>query len=231
MANFYLQLYTTILLMFSISMVSSATTANNVDSLVLDIEGNPLEVGSFYYVRTPQSTFRWGGGIVAASKPNQPECPQYVAQLGEGWYRESPIKFLPSDPSHKHVHISSDVNVVFNNSFSACSQGAWQLTPDANSGDLFLSTGGGIGNPSPQTAANWFKIEKRRGDPGFYQLEYCPSSNTIDAFATKKDIVCGAIDGSIDNLTDDHRMIWLSLFPIRPDDYFSTGLMFFFIKA
>uniref|UniRef100_A0A803NDB6 Uncharacterized protein n=1 Tax=Chenopodium quinoa TaxID=63459 RepID=A0A803NDB6_CHEQI len=63
--------------------------------------------------------------------------------------------------------------------------------PDANSGDLFLSTGGGIGNPSPQTAANWFKIEKRRGDPGFYQLEYCPSSNTIDAFATKKDIVCG----------------------------------------
>uniref|UniRef100_A0A803NDG9 Uncharacterized protein n=1 Tax=Chenopodium quinoa TaxID=63459 RepID=A0A803NDG9_CHEQI len=101
-------------------MVSSATTANNVDSLVLDIEGNPLEVGSFYYVRTPQSTFRWGGGIVAASKPNQPECPQYVAQLGEG---------------------------------CACSQGAWQLTPDANSGDLFLSTGGGIGNPSPQTAA------------------------------------------------------------------------------
>uniref|UniRef100_A0A803NDH5 Uncharacterized protein n=1 Tax=Chenopodium quinoa TaxID=63459 RepID=A0A803NDH5_CHEQI len=142
-----------------------------------------------------------------------------------------PNKVPPIRPSHKHVHISSDVNVVFNNSFSACSQGAWQLTPDANSGDLFLSTGGGIGNPSPQTAANWFKIEKRRGDPGFYQLEYCPSSNTIDAFATKKDIVCGAIDGSIDNLTDDHRMILVKSISIRPDDYFSTGLMFFFIKA
>ncbi|XP_021719342.1 miraculin-like [Chenopodium quinoa] len=215
MANLYSQLSTTILLIFSLSIVTSTTAANDVDSLVLDVEGNPLEVGSFYYVRTELSKVRIGGGIVAASKPNQPECPQYVAQLAEGWYGESPITFLPSDPSQKHIHISSDLNIMFNTSSSVCSQGAWQLTPDANSGEIHLSTGGGIGNPSPQTAANWFKIEKSIASSEFYQLEYCPSSSTINGFAAKKDIVCGVIDAT--SGTDDYRLLWLGLVPRRAD--------------
>ncbi|XP_021746602.1 miraculin-like [Chenopodium quinoa] len=224
MANLFPQLSTTILLIFSFYIVTSTTTANDVNSLVLDVEGNPLEVGSSYYVRTAVSIYRIGGGLVAASKPNQIECPQYVAQLAEGWYGEAPITFLPSDPSQKHVHISSDLNIIFNTSSSVCSQGAWQLTPDANSGELHLSTGGVIGNPSPQTAANWFKIEKSIAGSEFYQLEYCPSSSTINGFAAKKDIVCGFIDAIFGR--NDYRMLWLGLVQGRPS--FNT---LSFIKA
>uniref|UniRef100_A0A803NDH4 Uncharacterized protein n=1 Tax=Chenopodium quinoa TaxID=63459 RepID=A0A803NDH4_CHEQI len=87
--------------------------------------------------------------------------------------------------------------------------------PDANSGEIHLSTGGGIGNPSPQTAANWFKIEKSIASSEFYQLEYCPSSSTINGFAAKKDIVCGVIDAT--SGTDDYRLLWLGLVPRRAD--------------
>uniref|UniRef100_A0A803M763 Uncharacterized protein n=1 Tax=Chenopodium quinoa TaxID=63459 RepID=A0A803M763_CHEQI len=106
-----------------------------------------------------------------------------------------------------------------------CSQGAWQLTPDANSGNLLLSTGGGIGNPSPQTAANWFKIEKSITGSEFYQLEYCPSSSTINGFTAKEDIVCGVIDASV--ATDDDRIMWLGPVPKRPDFFHILS----FIKA
>ncbi|XP_021746591.1 miraculin-like [Chenopodium quinoa] len=222
MANLIIQFSTTIFLITFLSIGAAKTAAND---LVLDVEGNPLEVGSSYYVRTELSKVGIGGGLVAASKPDEPECPQYVAQLAAGWYGETPITFLPSNPSQKHIHISSDLNIMFNTSSSVCSQGAWELTPDANSGNLHLSTGGGIGNPSPQTAANWFKIEKSIAISGCYQLEYCPSSSTIDGFAAKKDIVCGAIDAT--DGTDDDRMLWLGLVPRRPDFFHILS----FIKA
>ncbi|XP_021722899.1 miraculin-like [Chenopodium quinoa] len=222
MANLIIQFSATI---FLISFLSIGAAKTATKDLVLDVEGNPLEVGLSYYVRTVLSQLGIGGGIVAASKPNQPECPQYVAQLAVGWYGESPITFLPSDPSHKHIHISSDLNIMFNTSSSVCSQGAWQLTPDANSGSLHLSTGGGIGNPSPQTAANWFKIENSIASSGFYQLEYCPSSSTIDGFEAKRDIVCGAIDAT--DATDDNRMLWLGLVPGNPNFFHVLS----FIKA
>lgn len=188
---------------------------------MLDVEGNPLEAGSPYYVRTELSKLQIGGGLVFASKPNHPECPQYVAQLAEGWNGESPITFLPSDPSNKHIHISSDLNIIFNNTTSTvCSQGAWQLTPDANSGKLYLSTGGSIGKPSSQTtAANWLKIERSSVDSSFYQLEYCPSS-------TSTNIVCGVIDAL--DYTDDFRLVWLGLSPVRITNFFH---LLSFIKA
>lgn len=214
---------TTLLLICSLSL--SIATAATDDNFVLDVDGNPLEVGSAYYVRTELSKIGIGGGIFMASKPNQPQCPQYVAQFAVGWYGEIPITFLPSDPSQKYISISSDLNIVFNTTSSVCPQGAWQLTPDANSGMLFLSTGGVIGNPSSQTTANWLKVDRSSVDAKFYQLGYCPSSGTVDASSTS-DIVCGVIDAI--ETSDDSLLVWLGLSPDPNPNFFH---LLSFIKA
>ena len=124
--------------------------------------------------------------------------------------------FFPSDLSQKHIHISSDLYIVSNATSRACPLGAWQVTPDANTDKVFISTGGVVGTP---TTDNLFKIEN---DPlqGTYQLEYCPSSTT-----SKKNIMCGVLM-TID-FTDDFELGWLGLAPSR-DSYFAA---ISFIKA
>lgn len=211
MSHLIFQLSVTILLIFSLP--TNIATKTTDDSLVLDVDGNPIEVGSAYYVRTELSKAGIGGGLVTASKPNHTQCPQYVAQLAYGFEGEIPVTFYPSSSSQKFIHISSDINIIFNTTSNVCSQGAWQLTPDASNGNLYLSTGGVIGNPGSLTTANWFKIARSPYDPKFYQLEYCPDTKTV-ASATG-DIVCGAID-ALDS-TDDFLLMWLGLKTIRPD--------------
>ncbi|CAO2839153.1 unnamed protein product [Amaranthus hypochondriacus] len=209
MGDHILQVSASILLLFmSLPMIVRATDK----SVVLDSSGNPIEVGSSYYIRTAVSQVGIGGGVVVASKPEQPVCPKYVGHLSAGFYKESPVMFYPSELSQKHIHVSSDVYIVFNATSRACPLGAWQVTPDANSDKVFISTGGVVGTP---TTDNLFKIEN---DPiqGTYQLEYCP---------TKNNIMCGVLM-TID-FTDDYELGWLGLSPGR-DSYFAA---ISFIKA
>ncbi|CAO2839155.1 unnamed protein product [Amaranthus hypochondriacus] len=211
MAPLLLQLSTIIPLIFLLPITIAID-----DSLVLDVDGNPIVVGSPYYVRTILSKMGMVGGLVVESKPNQPECPQYAAYLGVGWYQESPIMLYPTNPSHKYVHANSDFTIVFNSSSSVCPQGSWRIQPDVNSDKMFISTGGEIGNPTSDSLFS-FETVKLGYAPDLYVLKHCP----------KNEIGCKEIE-SID-FTEDYYYGWLGLVPSYQHTF--LGLAYSFHKA
>ncbi|KAL2903884.1 Miraculin [Bienertia sinuspersici] len=201
---------TNLLFFLYVPIIIATSTSNKTDTLVRDVEGNPLEPGSPYYIRTELSKISIGGGIVTASRENHPQCPQYVAQLAVGWYGESPVRFYPTNPSEKHIHISSNLNIIFNTTSSPCSQGVWHLTPDPINGYFYLSISSNT-TSDQTTTDSWLKIERSIALPGFYQLEYCPTTNT-----GRNDIVCGVIDG-LPDFPKDLRKVWLGLSTQSPN--------------
>lgn len=71
------------------------------------------------------------------------------------------------------IRVSTDQNIKFSLE-TACSEGTvWKLDDyDTATRHYFVTTGGVVGNPGPDTITNWFKIEKYDTD---YKLTYCPS--------------------------------------------------------
>ncbi|XP_057534910.1 miraculin-like [Amaranthus tricolor] len=211
MAPLFFQLSTITLFFFLLS-----NTIAIDDSLVLDVDGNPLVAGSPYYVRTMISKLGMSGGLVVESKPNQPECPQYAGYLSVGWYQESPIMFYPTNPSHKYVHANSNFIIVFNSTSSVCPQGSWKIEPDVDSDKMFISTGGDIGNPTSDSLFT-FETVKLGYAPDLYILKHCPSN----------EIGCKVIE-SID-FTDDYYLGWLGLVPSYEHTF--IGFAYSFHKA
>ncbi|KNA21296.1 hypothetical protein SOVF_044550 [Spinacia oleracea] len=148
----------------------SPPTATAKDSVVLDVDGNPVEAGSQYYVLTSG----WGGagrgGLTAASLGGP--CPLYVGQYRLWVQKGSPVTFYPSNPSQKHITQSSDVNIAFAPNPICRNQGVWQL--GYNGISFYITTNGVIGKQEDvDTFANWFKIEQAGGLPGAYKIVYC----------------------------------------------------------
>ncbi|CAJ1952325.1 unnamed protein product [Sphenostylis stenocarpa] len=71
------------------------------------------------------------------------------------------------------VRVSTDLNIYFS-TYTTCPQSiVWMLKDyDYSTSQWFVTTGGGFGNPGPDTIRNWFKIEKYEDA---YKLVYCPS--------------------------------------------------------
>ncbi|KAL2903312.1 Miraculin [Bienertia sinuspersici] len=158
----------TITTIFNILFFLSPPTAANPP--VIDIDGNPLEVGSQYYVLTSGRGAAGRGGLFAVSKPPQ-LCPRYVAQFSFEIDQGRPINFYPADPSQKQITEGDDINIAFSGPNYCQNLGVWQLTFDEKTMIPYVSTNGVIGNPGPETFSNWFKIEKTIG--GSYKIVYC----------------------------------------------------------
>ncbi|KNA03096.1 hypothetical protein SOVF_212410 [Spinacia oleracea] len=163
MANHLLLLAATILFL-------SPPTVTAADSVVLDMDGNPVEAGSRYYVQTLGSRGASRGGL--AAEPLSGICPLYVGQHRSWTNQGRPITFYPADPSQKNITLSSDVNIAFGLNGLCRNQGVWQLTSNGD-GVFYVTTNGEIGNPGAETFTNWFKLEEALPGTNSYKIVYC----------------------------------------------------------
>lgn len=81
------------------------------------------------------------------------------------------VSFHPADPSQKHITEGTEVNIAFSGPSHCRDEGVWKLSFDEQTNVPYVTTEGVIGNPGPDTFANWFKIEKATDFS--YKLVYC----------------------------------------------------------
>ncbi|KAE8663963.1 21 kDa seed protein [Hibiscus syriacus] len=174
------------------------SVANAAKEPVLDTDGEPLRSGLEYYI---VSAIRGagGGGLDLAS--SELSCPKFVVQ--EMFSNGRPVFFHPVDTNDPVVYVSTDVNIQFIGIDAYCRDvPTWSVgNYDPSAGQWWLTTGGDVGNPGPQTLSNWFKIEKDGYD---YRLRFCPSvcdscvrlCNEIDRFSYDEMLRLGLTNGN-----------------------------------
>ena len=154
-----------LILSVSISLASTLVTAATDSDLVLDVEGNPLEVGSEYYIQ-PAIGFRGGIGRSGRS-PSAPDlsCPLYAIEVPSEVNRGDPVKFVPVDETQKQIHLSSDVQIDSGFSAYCRDDGLWRLALDAYNRRLVVIASGAFNAPR-----SLFKIETTDGSLGAYRI-------------------------------------------------------------
>ncbi|XWS37599.1 hypothetical protein CRYUN_Cryun19dG0058200 [Craigia yunnanensis] len=174
-----------LLLVFSFSTKSCFLgVANAANEPVLDTDGDELRTGDEYYIVSAI----WGpggGGLDLGSPINQ--CPKFVVQTSLNTDFGRPVVFYPVDTNDSVVYQLTDVNIQFRPAIDPYCRTSttWKLDNyDNASGKWWLTTGGVVGNPGPQTLTSWFKIEKFGTDSSsrFHKLTFCPS--VCDSCAT-----------------------------------------------
>ncbi|XP_074371126.1 miraculin-like [Apium graveolens] len=161
--------FSTLLILATNLLVASAASIK-----VLDIDGQEVRPGINYYILP---VVRGNGGGLKLYSGRTSRCPMDVVQEPNELNRGIPVKFTPASPREPIVRASADLNIRFSGA-SICGQSTvWRLDGGrgAGSGQLFVSTGGVLGNPGGSTISNWFKIEKLPGRNNWYKLVYCPS--------------------------------------------------------
>lgn len=120
--HFLLPLATTLLLLLALS--PTLTTGDVDTDPVLDLDGNPLEVGSRYYILPAGAGFR--GGLTLSAKPGQ-LCPLYVVESPREVDLGKAVKFTPRDSTQTQISLSSEV--IIDSGFSAYCRdvGIWRL--------------------------------------------------------------------------------------------------------
>ena len=167
------------LLLFALISQPLLGAADASPEEVVDTSGKLLRAGANYYI-IPAKPFTICGTVSCFNSGGltldtiSESCPLDVAV--EKANQGLPLQFAPVNPKRGVVRVSTDLNIMF----SAADENScpnystvWMLDHfDASKGQTFVTTGGVVGNPGPQTIRNWFKIEKY---DGAYKLVYCPS--------------------------------------------------------
>ncbi|CAI9113364.1 OLC1v1013949C1 [Oldenlandia corymbosa var. corymbosa] len=160
-----------VVLSVSNSPFSSAAEAPNP---VLDAKGKIVRSGARYYICP---VYPSTGGLTLESLDNKP-CPLDIVQ--EDQVPGLPVSFYPINLKKGVVRVSTDLNVEFPTACKTkCPNSNWwtfDVCPATK--NYFLSTGGQLGNPGPNTIRNWFKIEPY--GPGLYKFLYCPTFSKVD---------------------------------------------------
>ena len=151
--------------------------ANAANEPVLDTDGDELRTGVEYYVVS--AIWGAGGGGLDLGSPID-QCPKFVVQKSLDTDFGRPVVFYPVDTNDSVVYQFTDVNIQFRPAIDPYCRTSttWKLDNyDNSSGKWWLTTGGVVGNPGPQTLTSWFKIEKFGTDSSsrFYRLTFCPS--------------------------------------------------------
>ncbi|KAJ8433101.1 hypothetical protein Cgig2_020597 [Carnegiea gigantea] len=160
MANNLLPAATTLFL-----LLLTLATADTDGDLVLDIEGNPLEVGSEYYI------FRAGGILGAIGRSGRhgtdDTCPLYVIQYPTPVHKGDLVKFVPVNETQKEIHLSSDVKIDSGESAYCGSDGFWRPILDAHTRSQLV-----IASASPSDTRTTFRIQKIEGYLNAYKIVY-----------------------------------------------------------
>ncbi|KAI6674315.1 hypothetical protein NL676_002221 [Syzygium grande] len=151
-------------------LLSFSPKPSNASSPVLDTDGHELQTGVGYYV-LPVIRGQGGGLTLGASRSGT--CPLAVVQEQNEVSDGLPVKFSPANASTGAVHLSTDLNVLFDAATICVQSTVWRLgTYDETVEQYFIVSGGVLGNPGRDTVSNWFKIEKMDED---YKLVFCPT--------------------------------------------------------
>ncbi|XP_021722896.1 kunitz trypsin inhibitor 2-like [Chenopodium quinoa] len=157
-----------------IILYTSPLTTTAANTAVLDIDGQPLQADTNYYILP---VFRGrGGGVTLAPKNSTQPCPLYVAQDNLELSKGLPLKFYPVNPKDRRIPLSTDLNIVFDVSTICVQSTGWSLTSfdDDETQRLYIGISGTIGNPGIETISNWFKIEKAGSGKYDYKIVFCP---------------------------------------------------------
>ena len=204
MANNLLPAATTLFL-----LLLTLATADTDSDLVLDIEGNPLEVGSEYYIRR---AIGFVGGIGRSGRsspiPTDLSCPLYVIEYPGELDEGDPVKFVPVDETQKEIHLSSDVQIDSGRSAYCRSDGFWRVRFDAYTrGDVIIASGT---FSDPRSS---FRIEKTEGSLNAYKIAYSPPPTTSSQqqryLTVFRDLLSGL---KLAGLTDDSARVVLFVF-------------------
>ncbi|MDK0660294.1 Kunitz family serine protease inhibitor, partial [Clostridium perfringens] len=173
--NFLLSLVCT-LLMVHILLCTTATSGTTIN----DIEGNPLQVGSAYYIQS--ATFGFVGGFRLKLRPDQNQspftCPRFVFRTPVEVDMGIPVMFTPSNRTETIITSSTDTLISFSGFTVTCPK-TWSLTED--SGRMYVSTGVYVDRfqqVSKNTQLNVpFKINPvRQAGSKIYFITYSPES-------------------------------------------------------
>lgn len=166
MTNTVLLLFALVIFLLTNLLVISAAT-----NQVLDIDGQQLRTGKDYYILP---VVRGNGGGLKLYSGRTSQCPLDVVQEGGELNRGVPVTFLPVNHTETTIKESTDLNIKFSGGSICKESTVWRL--DAASSQLFISTGGVVGNPGRATLSNWFRIDKLEGSNNnwWYKLVFCP---------------------------------------------------------
>lgn len=150
---------------------------------VRDTFGRLLRTKHAYYI-LPVGP--WSGGGLELINTNYTTCPLDVVQSGAD-IPGTPVAFFPVNLKKGVIRVLTDLNIMFPNTYTVCPESpVWKVnhyyTNDPLNRDYFITTGGLVGNPEPETLGNWFKIQKF-GDG--YKLLHCPDVCTLCNFVCK----------------------------------------------
>lgn len=168
------------LAILSLAILFFVSTAGAAPAPAVDMSGNQVEAGVWYYMLPIQkSTYR---GFFSGAQYNT-TCPIYINEAPKR-FPGLAAKLWPVDGGST-VRLSTDLNVELYETNQCPEKPIWTLAPrDEKTGLRFVRYGGVIGSPGLATLNNWFRIEK---DGDYYKLVFCPTS----VCNTCKDVVCG----------------------------------------
>ncbi|KAJ8421166.1 hypothetical protein Cgig2_026614 [Carnegiea gigantea] len=152
-------------------LLITLTTADTDNDLVLDREGNPLEVGSEYYIQRAVGFF---GGIGRSGRDNTDlSCPLYVVQRLSEVDRGDPVEFVPINGTQKEIHLSSDVQIDSGLSAYCRSDGLWRVRFGAYTcGNVIIAS------RAFSVPRSSFRIEKIEGPHNAYMIAYSPPTTS-----------------------------------------------------
>ncbi|KAK7270718.1 hypothetical protein RJT34_26076 [Clitoria ternatea] len=164
-------------LLVALSTKPQGGEANASPEPVVDTSGKKLRAGVNYYI-VPSPRNKDVGGLALASTGEL--CPLDVVLD----YQPQPLTFTPVNTKKGVIREDTDLNIMFSATYTSCPQSTvWKLKDyDYSTRQLFVTTGGVLGNPGWQTLDNWFKIEKYEDS---YKLVYCPHVCTECSFECK----------------------------------------------
>ncbi|GMJ06648.1 ARABIDOPSIS THALIANA KUNITZ TRYPSIN INHIBITOR 5 [Hibiscus trionum] len=148
---------------------------------VRDTDGEELRSGLEYYIVSAKRGT--GGGLGLGSSVEKP-CPRFVIQRPLDSDYGTPVLFHPTNSGDSIVYESTDVNMEFVPGIDAYCRTptTWKLDDsEHSSAKRWLTIGGGVGHPGPQTMSGWFRVEKVEpySDNMVYKLSYCSSGSSL----------------------------------------------------
>ncbi|KAH6762531.1 hypothetical protein C2S52_019964 [Perilla frutescens var. hirtella] len=161
--------------MISLLTISSCLHGEATNtSVVVDVDGNPLQTNTKYYIITPPGGGGVGGGLALSIRDRRDPCPPNAMQENDGASVGLSLKIFPAD-GKREIGLHTDVNFVFMAATICVQRTVWQLGGlDRITGRRYVRSDGVVGRPGAETVRNWFKIERFNGREG-YKIVYCPS--------------------------------------------------------
>uniref|UniRef100_A0A7C9B0Z9 Uncharacterized protein n=1 Tax=Opuntia streptacantha TaxID=393608 RepID=A0A7C9B0Z9_OPUST len=161
---------TTTLFLLLVSLCPLRTSADtDTDEMVLDVDGNPLEVGSEYYVQSV------GGGSSSPAKWLRRSrmsyapvaCPRRVVETTDA---SEAVKIIPQNTTEKHIRASWDVQIDSGYTAICKEDGVWSMALSGTimSPQLLVSASG----PDIDSSGGLFQINKAGASS--YKITYGP---------------------------------------------------------